>query len=99
MAAFSNVGGGPAACLDSPRSRSAGQTGSLTYFLLAVSVLSLFPPALLSHLDAPRPVPADLRHTASCNVVTRILHQDAPARHHPPGRLQTLDKNSLGGYT
>lgn len=58
--------------------------GDTDLLLLSIPVLALLPPAFLSHLDAPCSVPTDLRHAASSNIVSCILHQDAPARHHPP---------------
>ena len=73
-------------------------------FLLRIAVLSLLVAVLLSHFDAPGPVPTDLRHMSSSTqfvfkrgVVGRILHRIRGARHLPQPKL--LTKTPPKGYT
>ena len=94
MSTFSNVGGGPAAFVDSPRSRSAGQTGTLTYFFFLFLFLPFFPRLffliLMLHVRfqltfamRPPPILCLASYTRMPQRVTTLRH------------LETLDKNSL----
>ena len=98
MATISDVGGGPSACLDSPRSWSAPQAEALSYFFLVFLFLPFFPRLffLILMLHVRFQLTFAIRPP---RMLCRASYTITPLRVTSLRQLETLDKSSLGGYT